>query len=193
MSTESCFTKELYNSHRFLQWPKRQGSIPLPFTWIIEIYSDARLGRILHRLPAVICGTIVNICSRYLIVPVYLVFQLRNGAEISCDFIEFPVSFEMDMNPRESGKWKAWVPIRVKQCHGLGDLFLKSLTVVHCILTRTLSWKTCNNWFEAVSTADFNNMFSSWNYSFTRHVQSVFSVDFGGETHRNLFLFRALW
>ena len=59
----------------------------------------------------------------------YEVEELRNGAEISCDFIEFPVNFEMGMNPRESGKWKSWTPIRVKRCHGLGDLFLKSLAV----------------------------------------------------------------
>ena len=38
---------------------------------ILVIYLDAQIGRIQHRLPAVICGTIVNICSRYLIVPVY--------------------------------------------------------------------------------------------------------------------------
>ncbi len=34
------------------------------------LYLDAQIGRNLHCLPAVICGTIVNICSRYLIVPV---------------------------------------------------------------------------------------------------------------------------
>ncbi len=27
------------------------------------LYLDAQIGRILHRLPAVICGAIVNICS----------------------------------------------------------------------------------------------------------------------------------
>ena len=46
--------------------------------------------------------------------------MLWNGAEISCDFIELPASFEMPMNHWESNKWnKGWslVPIRVKQCH----------------------------------------------------------------------------
>ena len=34
------------------------------------LYLDAQIGRIQQRLSAVICGTIVNICSRYLIIPV---------------------------------------------------------------------------------------------------------------------------
>ena len=36
------------------------------------LYSDAQIDGILHCLPAVICGTIVNIRSGYLIVPVYV-------------------------------------------------------------------------------------------------------------------------
>ena len=36
----------------------------------VSLCLDDQMGRILHCLPAVICPTIVNICSRYLIVPV---------------------------------------------------------------------------------------------------------------------------
>ena len=38
----------------------------------VPLYSDAQIDGILHCLPDVICGTIVNIRSGYLIVPVYL-------------------------------------------------------------------------------------------------------------------------
>ena len=47
------------------------------------VYSDAQLAGILHCLPAVICGTIVNICSRYLIVPVY--HGIMNAALMYCN------------------------------------------------------------------------------------------------------------